>query len=111
MIVLAIVVPCYNAVSYTHLDVYKRQVQCLEVAEHLPLPSAAILVDSLVKHGDIVLFSAAPKGQGGDHHVNEQDYEFWRQQFARHGYVPFDFLRPLLLNDDQICLLYTSRCV
>ncbi len=77
-------------------------VQCLEVAEHLPLPSSAILVDSLVEHGDIVLFSAAPKGQGGDHHINEQDYEFWRCQFARHGYVPFDFLRPLLLNDDQI---------
>lgn len=77
-------------------------VQCLEVAEHLPLSSSAILVDSLVEHGDIVLFSAAPKGQGGDHHINEQDYEFWRRQFARHGYAPFDFLRPLLLGDDQI---------
>lgn len=77
-------------------------VQCLEVAEHLPLTSSAILVDSLVEHGDVVLFSAAPKGQGGDHHINEQDYEFWRRQFARHGYMPFDFLRPLLLSNNQV---------
>jgi hypothetical protein len=34
----------------------------------------------------MVLFSAAPPGQGGEHHVNERTYEFWRGLFARHGY-------------------------
>ena len=95
----------FKSANLTHRFNFGRRfdlVQCLEVAEHLPLSSSAILVDSLIEHGDIVLFSSAPKGQGGDHHINEQDYEFWRRQFARHGYAPFDFLRPLLLDDDQI---------
>jgi 2-polyprenyl-3-methyl-5-hydroxy-6-metoxy-1,4-benzoquinol methylase len=49
-------------------------VQCLEVAEHLPADSADTLVDSLVRHGSVILFSAAVPGQGGEHHVNEQPY-------------------------------------
>jgi SAM-dependent methyltransferase len=77
-------------------------VQCLEVAEHLPPESGSRLVDSLVHHGDLVLFSAAPKGQGGDHHVNEQDYEHWRRLFARHGFVAVDYLRPIVLRDGGI---------
>ena len=51
-------------------------VQSLEVAEHLAKDSADLLIESLVRHGDLILFSAAPKGQGGDHHINEQDYEY-----------------------------------
>jgi len=81
-------------------------VQSLEVAEHLPESSAATLVESLVRHGDLVLFSAAPKGQGGDHHFNEQDYEYWRGHFSRHGYVPIDFLRRRLIADREIAPWY-----
>ncbi|MEO0996831.1 MAG: methyltransferase domain-containing protein [Pseudomonadota bacterium] len=77
-------------------------VQCLEVAEHLPTASSAGLVASLVEHGDIVLFSAAPKGQGGDNHINEQDYEFWRAQFAAHDYVAVDYLRPRVIDDTSV---------
>lgn len=85
-------------------DLKKRfdLVQTLEVGEHLPTESSADFVASLVKHSDCVLFSAAAKGQGGDHHVNEQDYEFWRQLFAKHNYVPIDYLRPMLKNDERI---------
>lgn len=54
-------------------------VQTLEVAEHLPETSASDFVDTLTRHGDIVLFSAAVKGQGGEHHVNEQPVEYWRK--------------------------------
>lgn len=72
-------------------------VQSLEVAEHLPEHSAEVFVQSLVKHGDMVLFSAAPKGQGGDHHVNEQDYDYWRERFRAHDYVAVDYLRPRVL--------------
>ena len=39
-------------------------VQCLEVAEHLPAISARSLVASLTRHANLVLFSAAAKGQG-----------------------------------------------
>ena len=46
-------------------------VQCLEVAEHLDEKFADILIKSIISHGDIVSFSAAQPGQGGEHHVNE----------------------------------------
>jgi 2-polyprenyl-3-methyl-5-hydroxy-6-metoxy-1,4-benzoquinol methylase len=47
-------------------------VQSLEVAEHLDASSADIFVDNLVRHGSLILFSAAIPGQGGEHQVNEQ---------------------------------------
>lgn len=68
-------------------------VQCLEVAEHLDPGSSATLVDNLAAHGSAVLFSAAPPGQGGEHHVNERPYEFWRRLFAERGYELYDFVR------------------
>lgn len=71
-------------------------VQCLEVAEHVPTEASASLVENLVRHGSSVLFSAAVPGQGGEDHINEQHYEFWRDLFAVHGYRLFDFLRPLV---------------
>lgn len=77
-------------------------VQSLEVAEHLSANSASDFVESLVRHGDMVFFSAAPPGQGGDHHINEQDYEYWRAHFARHDYVPFDLIRPILKSNVEI---------
>ena len=71
-------------------------VQSLEVAEHLPPTSAESFVASLVAHADVVLFSAAPPGQGGDQHVNERTYDDWREGFARHDYRAIDYLRPLV---------------
>lgn len=69
-------------------------VQSLEVAEHLSEEHAEIFVDSLVRHGDVVLFSAAVPNQGGEHHVNEQPPEYWRKLFAARGYEVFDWIRP-----------------
>src|SRR6266704_548856 len=63
-------------------------VQCLEVGEHIPNTCSEVLVENLVKHGSVILFSAAPPGKGGEHHVNEQPYEYWRELFARKGYRP-----------------------
>ena len=60
----------------------------LEVAEHLPEEAADTLVDSLCKVADVIIFSAAHPGQGGDHHINEQPVEYWEEKFAHHGYVP-----------------------
>ena len=71
-------------------------VQCLEVGEHIPTAQSQTLVDNLVKHGDRVLFSAALPGQGGENHINEQSFEFWRDLFERRGFFPYDFFRPLL---------------
>jgi SAM-dependent methyltransferase len=69
-------------------------VQSLEVAEHVATPYADTFVANLVAHGDIVLFSAAVPGQGGEMHVNEQPYDYWRAKFAARGYRSFDWLRP-----------------
>jgi SAM-dependent methyltransferase len=77
-------------------------VQCLEVAEHLPPESSETLVDNLVAHGSLLLFSAAPPGQGGEHHVNERPHDFWRDLFLARGYVLLDFLRPRLAGRSDV---------
>jgi len=81
------------------LDLGRRfdLVQCLEVAEHLPLSAADTLIDSLVHHGDAVLFSAAVPGQGGEFHVNEQPIAFWAEKFRQRGFDAWDIIRPPLL--------------
>lgn len=82
-------------------------VQSLEVAEHIPAGSAAVFVDNLVRHSrGIVLFSAAPPGQGGEFHVNEQPYEYWRALFARHGLRAHDWIRPQVAGHPEISFWY-----
>jgi hypothetical protein len=73
-------------------------VQSLEVAEHIPASKAEIFIDSLVAHSDVILFSAAVPGQGGEFHINEQPYEHWRWKFAARGFEIVDFLRPNIIN-------------
>lgn len=77
-------------------------VQCLEVAEHIPQTSADTLVESLVAHGKIVLFSAATPGQGGVLHVNERSFEYWSGKFEQRNFRRYDFLRPLISGDSAV---------
>ena len=96
---------CFRAHDLTRpLDLGRRfdLVQCLEVAEHLPPSTSTELVKSLARHGDIVLFSAAPPGQGGKDHVNERTYEFWRDEFARQRYALFDYVRRVVAGREDI---------
>ena len=82
-------------------------VQSLEVAEHIPAVSAATFVDNLTRHSQgLVLFSAAPPGQGGEFHVNEQPYQYWRELFARRGFHAHDYLRPQLAADPEVSFWY-----
>lgn len=76
--------------------------QCLEVGEHLPTAASETLVENLVRHSGMVLFSAAIPGQGGENHINEQPYEFWRSLFRSHGYVPFDFVRSAIRDCSEV---------
>lgn len=71
-------------------------VQSLEVAEHLPGCAAATFVESLCRHAPLVLFSAAPPGQGGENHINEQPYAYWRELFRQRGYHMYDPVRAAL---------------
>jgi SAM-dependent methyltransferase len=86
------------------LDLQRRfdLVQSLEVAEHLPAERAGGFVDSLARHGDVILFSAAVPHQGGEHHVNEQPPEYWRKLFAARGYEVFDWLRPRIAERREV---------
>ncbi len=81
-------------------------VTCLEVAEHLSPSNSKILVETICRHGDLVLFSAAVPGQGGENHVNERTYEYWRQLFEESGYSMFDFVRPWIQADKEIEVWY-----
>lgn len=82
-------------------------VQSLEVAEHIPAASADVFVENLVRHSSgVLLFSAAPPGQGGEFHVNEQPYDYWRQKFRAHGFEPYDYIRPLIANDKAVSFWY-----
>jgi SAM-dependent methyltransferase len=73
-----------------------------EVAEHIAADCAETFVDSLVAHGDVIAFSAATPGQGGEFHVNEQPYDYWRTKFLARGYQCFDALRPLIAGEAEI---------
>jgi len=73
-------------------------VQSLEVAEHICASRAEIFTDSLVAHSDVILFSAAGPGQGGEFHINEQPYQYWRDKFARRGFEVVDCIRPNIVD-------------
>ena len=70
-------------------------VSSLEVAEHLPRSSSESFVSSLVAHADLVLFSAATPGQGGNNHINERPLSFWQNVFEAKGYQAYDIVRPV----------------
>jgi SAM-dependent methyltransferase len=77
-------------------------VQSLEVAEHLPSSRASEFIGTLTSHGPLVMFSAAVPGQGGEHHINEQPLEYWRQKFREHRYVAIDCVRPKVIANLQV---------
>jgi SAM-dependent methyltransferase len=81
----------------------------LEVAEHLPPASAESFIVSLVRHAPVVVFSAAIPFQGGTAHLNEQWPSYWAQLFARHGYRPYDILRPSIWRDGQVAWWYRQN--
>ena len=69
-----------------HLDGFDLAV-CLEVAEHLPPQVADQFAACLASGPDILVFSAATPGQGGENHVNEQPHQYWIERLGRHGFT------------------------
>ena len=82
---------CIEVADLTTMEPQSRTVDsgglviCTEVAEHLEAQHAAHLVELLCAHMSPIVFTAAPPGQGGHDHVNEQPKEYWLELFAKHG--------------------------
>ncbi len=82
-----------------HMPDYLAQpfdlITCLEVAEHLPLDAHQTLVETIVRHlrykpnmddaSGYLIFSAAPPGQGGEHHIGCRPAVEWRSMFYERG--------------------------
>jgi len=81
----------------------------MEVAEHLPASSADTFVDSLVKAGDFILFSAAIPGQQGTYHINEQYPEYWAAKFEQAGYATVDFIRKTVWKNSDVAWWYRQN--
>lgn len=59
----------------------------MEVAEHIPPEGSGELVNNLALSADrLILFTAAPPGQGGTGHINLQPQEFWLDLFKAAGW-------------------------
>lgn len=84
-------------------------VLCLEVAEHLKEESADILVDNLTSFGNIIIFSAAIKNQGGQNHINEQPFEYWINKFKNKGFVFYDVFRNYFWNNSSVNWWYRQN--
>lgn len=84
---------------------------CLEVAEHLAPERADSFVKDLVSLGEVILFSAAIPGQGGQNHLNEQYLYYWAEKFLAHGYIVHDVLKPFLWNKPNIYWWYKQNAV
>jgi len=81
----------------------------LEVAEHILPENARVFIESMCKHGDVILFSAAIPGQEGTLHYNEQYNDYWIELFSNNGYVCIDFLRHKIWNNDEISWWYRQN--
>lgn len=86
-------------------------VVCLEVAEHLPSEAAPTLVQSLVRLGPVILFSAAIPEQGGVSHLNEQWPEYWTALFSQRGYLPVDCVRQRIWNVENVLWWYAQNTI
>lgn len=81
----------------------------LEVAEHLDEKYADVFVESLVKHGDNIIFSAAIPNQGGQNHLNEQWPQYWQKKFLKHGFYFDDCIRPLIWENPKVDWWYKQN--
>lgn len=83
----------------------------LEVAEHIPKEKEEVYIKNLCNSSDIILFSAALKGQGGTGHVNEQPLSYWIEVFKKENYDYIDGIRADIWNDDKVSYWYKQNII
>lgn len=99
-------------VDLNYLPVFKESfdlVICLEVAEHLAENNAEALVKFLTEHAEIILFSAAVPGQGGENHINEQWQSYWADIFSKFAFQPVDLIRPKIWDHLNVSYWYRQN--
>lgn len=69
---------CWGAFDFT---------LCLEVAEHISEGQVSAFLANIAQFSDLLIFSAAPPYQGGQHHVNERPKRYWREKLAGFGFA------------------------
>jgi SAM-dependent methyltransferase len=84
---------------------------CLEVAEHLPDASGGVLVDSITRHSDRVLFSGGVPLQLGTGHVSGRWQSAWVEEFGARGYLPVDIVRPRVWHDPNVEYWYAQNAL
>jgi SAM-dependent methyltransferase len=81
-----------------------------EVAEHIPASCADRYVSILVQMANNhIVITAAPPGQGGTDHVNEQPYIYWINKFERAGARYSEILTAQFRNSWGIAGVESSR--
>jgi SAM-dependent methyltransferase len=81
----------------------------LEFLEHVDKRYTETLINSLAKHSNTILFSAAIPGQGGTHHVNENWPAYWIDEFRKKDYICNDIIRPMIWTDEEIPFWYRQN--
>jgi SAM-dependent methyltransferase len=82
---------------------------CLETAEHLSPAAADTLVQNLVAHAPVILFSAAIPLQRGPGHVNEQWPFYWAEKFRKFRFGSLDFIRCQIWYDPDVLWWYRQN--
>ena len=59
---------------------------CFEVAEHIDKDWSDMFIENITSFSDTILFTSAPKGQGGHGHINEQSFSYWDKLFSNRGF-------------------------
>lgn len=97
----------------TPLDLGRRfdLAMCVEVVEHMPAASAATLLHTLVRHADVVVFSAAIPGQPGTHHVNCRWPSYCAEHTAPHHFTSSDAVRRAIWTDREAAAYYRQSMV
>jgi hypothetical protein len=84
---------------------------CLEVAEHLSSQRAEGFVKDLTELSDVIVFSAAIPGQGGQDHINEQYPDYWVGLFKKNNFLAYDIIRPKIWNNSLIDWWYRQNII
>ena len=73
-----------------------------EVIEHIHPRFESIFLNTLVRHSDRIIISAATPGQGGHGHFNEQLPEYWVKRFLDLRYKLNENMTECLRNTEEM---------